>query len=212
MFSEQQPATMSTEGLQKRTRDTADIIHDNDPTQQKYVAKAYRKSAEVVKKPGVPSLIVAVALPLVSGLVVSMFNGPSQWYKDLNKPVWTPPGPIFGLIWTFIYPIMGLASWLVWADGGFQRNAFPLGAYFVQLGLNLLWSVLFFGFQSVTLAFVDILALAAAVFTCIGAFQPVNHVAANLMKIYFAWVLFASFLTFSILIKNIGLGGSAHSE
>ena len=62
-------AKMNTEGLQKRNRDTADIIHDNDPTQQKYVAKAYRKSAEVVKKPGVPSLIVAVALPLVAGMI-----------------------------------------------------------------------------------------------------------------------------------------------
>jgi len=195
--------------LQKRSRDTADIVHDNDPTQQKYVSKAYRKSAEVVKRPGVPSLIVAVAVPLVLGMVVSMFNGPSLWYKELRKPAWTPPGPIFGLIWTFIYPLMGLASWLVWADGGFQRNAFPLGAYFVQLGLNLLWSVLFFRYHSITLAFVDILALAAAVFTCIGAFQPVNHVAANLMKVYFAWVLFASFLTFSILMKNIGHSGSS---
>jgi benzodiazapine receptor len=203
---------MSTEGLQKRGRDTGDVISDNDPTQQKYVAKAYRKSAEVVKKPGVPSLIVAVAVPLVAGFAVSLVAGPGPWYKALNKPVWTPPGPIFGLIWTLIYPMMGLASWLVWADGGFQRNSFPLGAYFVQLGLNLLWSVLFFWFHSITLAFVDILALAAAVFTCIGAFQPVNHVAANLMKIYFVWVLFASFLTFSILIKNIGHGGSAHQE
>jgi tryptophan-rich sensory protein len=73
----------------------------------------------------------------------------------------------------------------------------------VQLGLNLLWSVLFFRLHSIVGAFVDVLALAAAVFTCIGAFQPVNHVAANLMKVYFAWVLFASFLTFSILIKNL---------
>lgn len=201
----------SSEGLQQRPRGTADIVHDNDPTQQKYVAKAYRKTAEVAKRPGVPSLIVFVALPLVSGMLVSMFNGPSQWYKDLSKPAWTPPGPIFGLIWTMIYPLMGLASWLVWADGGFQRNAFPLGAYGVQLALNLMWSVLFFRWHSIAGAFVDVLALAAAVFTCVGAFQPVNHVAANLMKVYFAWVLFASFLTFSILMKNIH-GAPAHQD
>lgn len=199
----------SAEGL--RQRDTADIVHDNDPTQQKYVAKAYRKTAEVAKRPGVPSLIVFVAFPLVCGLLVSMFNGPNTWYNELNKPAWTPPGPIFGLIWTMIYPLMGLASWLVWADGGFQRNAFPLGAYGVQLALNLMWSVLFFRWHTITGAFIDILALAAAVFTCIGAFQPVNHVSANLMKIYLAWVLFASFLTFSILVKNLH-GGPVHQD
>lgn len=193
---------MNSEGLQKRSRDTSEFVHDNDPTQQKYVAKAYRKTTEVAKKPGVPSLIVACALPLAAGFLVSMFASPDQWYKNLNKPSWTPPGPLFGLIWTFIYPVMGLASWLFWADGGFQRNGFALGAYFVQLGLNLLWSVLFFKFHSVTLAFVDILALGAAVFTTIGAFQPVNHIAANLMKIYFGWVVFASVLTASILMKN----------
>lgn len=202
---------MNTEGLQKRQRDTADIIHDNDPTQQKYVSKAYRKTAEVARRPGVPSLIVFVAFPLAAGMLVSLFNGPSQWYNELSKPAWTPPGPIFGLIWTFIYPLMGLASWLVWANGGFQRNAFPLGAYLVQLALNLLWSVLFFRLHTLTGALVDVLALAAAVFTCVGAFQPVNHVAANLMKVYFAWVLFASFLTFSILLKNIH-GAPAHQD
>ena len=194
-------AKMSSEGLTKRS--TTEAVYDADPTDQKYVARAYRKSAEVVKKPGVPSLIVAVAIPFVAGMIVAMFNGPNQWYKDLNKPFWTPPGPIFGAIWTLIYPLMGLASWLVWADGGFQKQSFPLGVYFVQLFLNLMWSVFFFRMHNITLAFVDALALAAAVFTSIGAFQPVNHVAANLMKIYFVWVLFASFLTFSILIKNI---------
>jgi tryptophan-rich sensory protein len=194
---------MNTESLQKRSRDPADIVYDNDPTQQKYVAKAYQKTSKVAKKPGVPSLIVACALPLVAGILVSMFAAPDQWYKDLNKPMWTPPGPVFGVVWTLIYPIMGLASWLVWADGGFQRNGFALGTYFFQLALNLLWPVLFFKFHSITLAFVDILTLAAAVFTTIGAFQPVNHVAANLMKIYFSWVLFASSLTFAILMKNL---------
>jgi len=194
---------MSSEGLQKRSRDLGDVVHDADPTDKKYAARAYRKSAEVVKRPGVPSLIVAIALPLVLGMLVSLFNGPNTWYLSLNKPVFTPPGPIFGLIWTLIYPLMGLASWLVWADGGFQKHSFPLGVYFVQLALNLMWSVIFFRWHNITLAFVDILALAAAVFTAIGAFQPINHVAANLMKVYFAWVLFASFLTFSILVKNI---------
>lgn len=201
---------MNTEGLSKRGRDSTEAAYNADPTDEKYMAKAYRKSVEVAHKPGVPSLAVAVALPLVLGTVVGMLCGPNQWYKDLNKPAWTPPGPIFGLIWTMVYPLMGLASWLVWANGGFQKQAFPLGVYFVQLALNLLWSVIFFGMQNITLAFVDILALAAAVFTSIGAFQPVNPVAANLMKAYFLWVLFAALLTLTILMKN--LTGVPHHE
>jgi tryptophan-rich sensory protein len=158
------------------------------------------------------SLYLAVALPLVLGVANSFFNRPdTQWYFDLKKPRWQPPGFLFGGAWSILYPLMGLASWLVWAEGGFPKQALPLTLYAVQLALNLAWPVLFFGRQRLRAAFYDILVLDVAVIATIVSFKPVNEVAANLLKPYLAWVLFATALNYKLwdLNKFASEGGSA---
>jgi hypothetical protein len=118
------------------TRDGAPPVPD--VTDNKYMEKSYRKAAEVMKKPGVPSLLIAVGIPLIAGIIVGLVYSPSgAWYSQLEKPWWNPPGFLFGAAWSVLYPVMGLASWLVWADGGFQRQGYPLSLYGAQLVLNL---------------------------------------------------------------------------
>jgi benzodiazapine receptor len=152
---------------------------------------------------GMRSLYIAVGIPLVLGFVDAIFNSPLQkWYFDLRKPKWQPPGPIFGGAWSLLYPLMGLASWLVWAEGGFAKQAVPLALYAVQLALNLAWQALFFGAKRLGAAFYDILALDAALVATIVAFQRVNPVAANLLKPYLAWVLFATALSWRLWDLN----------
>lgn len=192
---------MSTEGVTQRRVVEGDGA---TPKPAAAAAKGYRKAAEIVRQPGVPSLLVAVSIPLVLGLIDGIVNLPGPWYATLKKPWWNPPGFLFGLAWSILYPVMGLASWLVWADGGFQKQGYPLTLYALQLMLNLAWPSLFFGSHAILLALIDILLLVVLIALTVSAFQPVNHVAANLIKPYLAWVIFAAALNLSILLKNRG--------
>ena len=74
-------------------------------------------------------------------------------YKTLNKPSWQPPNWLFGPVWTALYAMMGVASWLVWQKGG---GALALSLYAVQLALNLAWTPLFFTKHQLTYALADI--------------------------------------------------------
>lgn len=154
---------------------------------------------------GYQSLYFAVGAPVILGFVDSLINSPAQqWYFDLKKPKWQPPGAVFGGAWSILYPIMGLASWLVWAEGGFAQQAVPLTLYIVQLVLNLAWQALFFGSKRLDAAFYDIVALDVVLVATIVAFQRVNAVAANLLKPYLAWVLFATALSWKLWDLNRG--------
>lgn len=193
---------MSTEGLTQRRG-----VEGGDHGAMKHGAPPpgrYRKASEMVRQPGVPSLLVAVSIPLVLGMIDGIVNSPGLWYTTLKKPWWNPPGFLFGLAWSVLYPVMGLASWLVWADGGFQKQGYPLTLYTIQLVLNLAWPALFFGSHAIVLALVDIVVLVVVIAMTVSAFQPVNYVAANLMKPYLTWVIFAAALNLSILLKNRG--------
>lgn len=161
------------------------------------------RALSVPASEGMKSLYVAVGIPLVLGFIDAIFNSPLQkWYFELRKPKWQPPGPIFGGAWSLLYPLMGLASWLVWAEGGFAKQAVPLTLYAVQLVLNLSWQALFFGAKRLGAAFYDIVALDIVLIATIFAFKPVNEVAANLLKPYLAWVLFATALSWRLWELN----------
>lgn len=166
------------------------------------VQKGIRAAAPAANE-GMRSLGIAVGIPLVLGVVDALVNSPgTKWYFDLKKPRWQPPSFLFGGAWSVLYPLMGLASWLVWAEGGWAKQSYPLTIYAVQLVLNLAWPALFFGAKNLGLAFVDIVALCGAIIATIVAFKPVNEVAANLLKPYLAWVLFATVLNYKLWDLN----------
>ena len=127
--------------------------------------------------------------------------------RDPGTWPWRSPGGILlapSLEWhgPLLYPIMGLASWLVWADGGLHKQGYPLMLYAIQLVLNLAWPALFFGAHAMGLALVDIILLVIVLALTVSAFQPVNHVAGHLMKPYLAWVTFAALLNLTLFWKN----------
>eukprot|EP00252_Welwitschia_mirabilis_P007411 TRINITY_DN1871_c0_g1_i11.p1 TRINITY_DN1871_c0_g1~~TRINITY_DN1871_c0_g1_i11.p1 ORF type:complete len:151 (-),score=10.38 TRINITY_DN1871_c0_g1_i11:168-620(-) len=124
----------------------------------------------------------------------------SDWYKQLKKPPWTPPGWVFPIVWTSLYAMMGVASWLVWLEGGFEKQVVPLGMYLFQLLLNFIWTPLFFGMHKPGAAFADIVLLWFTILTTIYLFWQVTEVAAYLLVPYILWVSLASTINFYIWV------------
>jgi tryptophan-rich sensory protein len=126
------------------------------------------------------------------------------WYLRLRKPSFNPPSWVFGPVWSALYLMMATSAWLVWRKGGWETPRVALLLFFIQLGLNLAWSGLFFGLRRPGLAMVDILALLVAVVATAIEFRTFSRTAFWLMVPYAMWVSFASVLNFSIWRLNAG--------
>lgn len=152
-------------------------------------------------------LIIAIVVSELAGIIGSIFTTPaikSGWYATLAKPALNPPAWVFGPVWTTLYALMGIALWLVWTevdtDRKTKQRAFVF--FFAQLGLNALWSIIFFGQQSVGGAFREIIALWVLILITIRYFAKISKSAAWLMVSYILWVSFAAYLNYSIWILN----------
>jgi len=120
-----------------------------------------------------------------------------SWYlTDLVKPSWNPPSWVFGPVWTTLFLLMGISLYLVW------RKKNDLKWFWIQLTLNIIWSYLFFGLRSPSLAFFEITILWITILVTIIKFWKLNKTASVLLWPYLAWVSFASFLNFTIMRLN----------
>ena len=145
-------------------------------------------------------LVICFAIAAIGGSVTSGSVG--TWYVTLNKPSFNPPNWIFGPVWTVLYAMMAIAAWRVWRVVGWRNGFEALFLFAIQLGLNLAWSVLFFGLHRVGSAMVCIVALWLAIAATAAAFRKIDRLAAWLMVPYLAWVFFAALLNFSIWRLN----------
>jgi translocator protein len=121
------------------------------------------------------------------------------WYAGLAKPSWTPPGWLFGPVWSALYLGMAVAAWLVWRRG---EALMPLALFAVQLAFNAAWSWLFFGLHNPGLGFLDIVLLWAAIVATLIVFWRRSLVAGLLFVPYLAWVSFAAVLNFAVWRLN----------
>ncbi|MGA0533739.1 TspO/MBR family protein [Hansschlegelia sp. KR7-227] len=150
--------------------------------------------------------ILAGALILCFGAArlgaIATFPNLEPWYRGLEKPWFTPPDVAFPVAWTILFALMAVAVWRValLSDGATRRGA--LGAFAVQLALNVGWSFAFFAAQSPLLGLIEIAALLAAIVWTIARFRPIDGVAAALLCPYLAWVAFAAALNAAILVLN----------
>lgn len=124
------------------------------------------------------------------------------WYAGIAKPSWNPPNWIFGPVWTTLYVLMAVAAWLIWRRDGFSRGRWPLTLFAIQLGLNTLWSFLFFGMHNPGLAAVEIVLLWLAILATTISFWRRSPVAGALLVPYLAWVGFATVLNVTIWRMN----------
>lgn len=126
----------------------------------------------------------------------------SGWYRTLTKPSFTPPDWTFSVVWIALFVLMGVSAWLVWRRAGLACGAVPLTCFAVQLALNLVWSILFFGLRLPGWALVEIVALWAAVVMTAIAFYRVSRPAGLLLVPYVLWLSFAIALNASIWRLN----------
>ncbi len=150
-------------------------------------------------------LAFCVVVVELAGIVGSLFTIPSipTWYATLQKPLLSPPSWVFGPVWTALYFLMGVSLFLVLRKGVKERRVKEAALIFcIQLGLNVLWSLLFFGLHSPILALIDIIALWFSIGWTIVVFYKLSRPAGLLLIPYLAWVSFASYLNYAIWIIN----------
>jgi len=150
-------------------------------------------------------LIIAVAAPVVIGGLsgFATARGVSTWYPTLVKPSFNPPAWVFGPVWTVLYIMMGVAAYLLWRQGiNVVGVRVALAVFVVQLALNALWSILFFGMHSPGWALVEIVVLWFAIGVTIRLFWNVVPAAGALLLPYLAWVSFATVLNASLWWLN----------
>ena len=131
------------------------------------------------------------------------FSQIPTWYATLNQPSFNPPSWIFGPVWTTLYLLMGIALYLVWEKGIKDAKAKQAVVLFgIQLVLNSLWSIIFFGLHNIPLALAEIVVLLAFIVATVVKFYRIHRWAAYLLLPYLAWSTFATFLTYSYWILN----------
>ncbi len=151
-------------------------------------------------------LAVSIILCLMAGFIGSQFTTPAipSWYAALNKPSFTPPSAVFAPVWTVLYLLMAFSLFLVWRAGRDEaRRKRALSIFALQLVLNTLWSILFFGLRSPLAGLADIAALWIMILLTIRLFSRISKIAAWLLVPYFLWVSFAALLNASILALNM---------
>jgi tryptophan-rich sensory protein len=158
-------------------------------------------ATKVSRTRDVLGLIAFVALCFGVSVLGSRATGPAlaAWYPALRKPSWTPPGWVFGPVWTLLYPLVAVAGWMAWREG---RARFGPLVYLLQLALNAAWPWFFFGQRRPDLALVCVVALWVAILATVVAFWRVSRAAASLMLPYLAWVAFAAALNHAIWRLN----------
>ena len=149
--------------------------------------------------------IVWILLSELAGVLGGLATAPAipTWYATLVKPTWTPPGWVFGPVWTVLYALMGIAAARVWIrhrqTSAGKRSLALFGA---QLALNAEWPVLFFGLKAPGAALVSIAILWATILALIVWWWRLERTSAALLIPYLAWVSFATALNAAIVRLN----------
>lgn len=149
-------------------------------------------------------LLIAVAIPLVvGGLAALLTSGSMDLFEMVEKPPLSPPGWLFPVVWTILYVLMGVASYLVWQTTGSPRlRERALRLYAAQLAVNFVWPLLFFNLQWYLFAFLWLVLLWVLVLLTWLSFRRLSPVAGWLLVPYLLWVTFAGYLNLGIYILN----------
>lgn len=148
--------------------------------------------------------IIAVVIPLLVGSLSSFFVGDTVGiYESLTLPAFAPPPIVFPIVWTILFILMGISSYLVFTSNEtFEMREQALQIYALQLIVNFFWPLLFFGQQKYLLAFVWVVFLLSLIISMIFAFAEVSKTAAILQVPYLIWTSFAAVLNFCIYMLN----------
>jgi len=145
--------------------------------------------------------LFCVSLILLLGIgsgVISNSGYQNSWFAGLIKPAEMPPGAVFGIVWTSLYVLLGLAIAMIVGARGAPGRGWAITLFCVQMLLNFAWSPLFFALHEITSAFYLLLAILLLALVTTLLFARIRRVAALLMVPYVLWLAFASYLAFEI--------------
>ncbi len=151
-------------------------------------------------------LAASILICQAVGIIGSFFTVSSvnTWYLGLTKPVFNPPNWIFSPVWITLFFLMGISLYIIWEKGIKTRQSkTALLIFSIQLALNALWSILFFGLKLPLYAFIEIIFLWAVILLSIIFFYRISKTAAYLLIPYILWVSFAAVLNYFIVYLNI---------
>lgn len=143
-----------------------------------------------------------VALVAVAAAGALGSDTSSDWYRDLDRPSWQPPGAVFGPVWTVLYVLIAISATLATRDVPSPRRRLVVGLFAANLVLNVAWTWIFFKGHAPLAAGVEILFLLATILGLIRLIAPHSRRAALLLVPYLAWVTFAAVLTWTIAAEN----------
>lgn len=148
--------------------------------------------------------LLCLAFPLiVGGLAGLITNDNMITFQMLNKPVLSPPGFIFPIVWTILYILMGISSYLILrSEDNSEILNTALKFYIVQLAVNFFWPIFFFTFEWYLFSFFWLFLLIVLVICTIILFAKISKPAAYLMIPYLIWLIFAGYLNLSIYLLN----------
>ena len=147
------------------------------------------------------ALIIFILIPLAAGSLSALLSGNSAAYLALNKPPLSPPSFLFPIVWTILYILLGISSYIIYESETPEKNK-ALRLYFIQLFFNFFWSIFFFGFSMYLFAFLWLLVLIILIALMIYQLHKISPVAAYLQIPYLIWCLFAAYLNFMIYQLN----------
>ena len=160
---------------------------------------------ESIRSGELPTLIFCIVVCQLAGVLGSVFTRSSvnTWYQDLTKPWFTPPGWVITTIWLVLFTLMGLSLFLVYREGLSRVDVrIAVGIFAIQLLVNVLWSMAFFGLRWPMGGLVTIAVLWVLIALTILKFWPISREAALFLMPYLLWVCFAAFLNYSFWRLN----------
>ena len=142
-------------------------------------------------------LITTFSASFIGGITTFKFKEP--WYSTLVKPSFNPPDWVFGPVWTILYILMAIAIWNVWIK---SKNINLVYLYFIHLFFNTTWSVVFFVFNQIELALINLTVLILFIVILFLKYKVISKLSAYLMIPYFLWCSFAFLLNLNLMMLN----------
>lgn len=142
----------------------------------------------------------SILIPVLVGALIGLITSNSLDYSSLIQPPFAPPSFLFPIVWTILYILMGVSYGIIKENNLLTPEIQKI--YYSQLVLNALWSIFFFSLKWRLFAGFEIILLALLIGIMISKFYRKNRLAAYLQLPYLAWVLYATYLNWSIYLLN----------
>jgi tryptophan-rich sensory protein len=155
------------------------------------------------KKFNVWGLLISIGIAELTGAISALISGNmTSGYSEMTQPPFSPPPIVFPIAWIILYALMGTAAYLVYIKPERESRSRGLFLYAVQLAVNFSWSIVFFRFMALSVAYAIIALLCVLVVLCAENFGKESKLAGWLMLPYIVWLFFALYLNAGVGVLN----------